>query len=64
MTPALLNRTSSRVSRARKDCAEVLIDSRSARSRGRKCRVPVEDGWEFWIHDIAACARSALRAAM
>jgi len=42
MTPALLKRTSKRSDLLRNSFAEVLMVERSARSRERKTRVPVE----------------------
>jgi hypothetical protein len=54
MTPALFQRTSRRSSRPRKADALALMVLKSARSRGRNSRVPVEDG-KVALMDWMAC---------
>jgi hypothetical protein len=64
MIPALLKRMSSRFSLERKVWTEVFMVLRSARSRGRNPRAPVESGNEFLMELMAESALDSERAAM
>jgi len=64
MTPALLKRTSNLSDCAKNSFAEVLIVERSARSRERKTREPVEWGERNLMVEMAVRAFFSERAAM
>jgi hypothetical protein len=63
-TPALLNRTWSFVSEARKREADALIVERSLRSRDRKTNDPLDVGEALEISSIAFVTLLSDRAAM
>lgn len=63
MTPALLTRTSSRLSLERNSSADFLMEGRSERSRWRKTSSPEAFGWALLILEMAFVALDSSRPA-